>query len=43
MLGEMSRNATKEGTPHAASDIDMDIRQITERWIELDQKHERAS
>jgi 1,2-diacylglycerol 3-beta-galactosyltransferase len=41
MLGEMSRNAMKEGAPHAASDIVMDIGEITERWMELNQKHER--
>jgi len=40
MLAEMSRNALKEGSPHAASDIVLDIGEITQRWIQLNQQHQ---
>jgi len=39
-LAEMSRNALKEGSPHAASDIVLDIGEITQRWIQLNQQHQ---
>ena len=38
LLDELSRNAMKEGHPHAAADIVHEIGEATQRWIELNQE-----